>query len=104
MKNLKLMLLSVTALLFLGMGAVNAQTSSVMVSGYVEGKPFSVSVVHPDYEKTEKKYDGKDKDFHVVLKEELDKWLRQGYEIIDSSTASGPSAVYRVTYVLTKKD
>lgn len=104
MKNVKLMLLAVIAMLLLGMVNVSAQVSSVMVSGHVEGKSFSISVIHPNYEDIEKKYNGKEKSFHVALKEELDKWLQQGYEIIDSSTATYVHYSYIIIYVLTKKD
>lgn len=106
MKNVKLILLVTTTMLLFGMGTVSAQVNSVMVSGNIDrGKPFSISVVHPDYKDTVNKYNGNDKKFHVALKEELDKWLLLGYEVVESNIVSNAgTASYLIIYFLVKKD
>ena len=105
MKKLKLALIATVVLLFLGMGSANAQVKSVMISGHLWAvdREFSITTITPNYEKQENKYK-RDKDFQITLKEEIDKWLLQGYEINSSSIASGSNVNYQIIYVLTKKE
>ncbi len=104
MKNAKLILL--VMLILFGIGNVKAQeqVKSVLVSGFVNSeKEFSISVVNDQNVKSKDEYKSNDKDFSVVLKKELDKWLSLGYEVVDSSIASTSDSVYRIVYFLTKK-
>lgn len=104
MKNAKLILL--VMLILFGIGNVKAQeqVKSVLVSGFVNSeKEFSISVVNDQNVKSKDEYKSNDKDFSVVLKKELDKWLSLGYEVVDSSIASTSDSIYRIVYFLTKK-
>lgn len=108
MKNVKLILLAVTAMLFLGMGNVSAQENkvqSVIISVFAQGvshNKYTVEVVKPDYSVELKEYTTKD-NIHVALKKELDKWLEQGYQIMESSsnTIAGGYPISR--YILVRK-
>jgi hypothetical protein len=91
-------------LLFLATSNTNAQVKSVMIEGFYYGD-YSILTINPNNEKVENEYKyKKDKDFHITLKEELDKWLLQGYDIIDSSIASTSAGAYKIIYILVKKE
>ncbi len=70
------------------MGNVNAQESkiqSVIISIFIEGayhSKYTVEVVKPDYSIESKEYTSKENNTHVILKQELDKWLEQGNRIL----------------------
>ncbi len=88
MKNVKLVVLATMTMLFLGMGDVSAQESkiqSVIISVCVKGSKYTIEVVNPDYSVELKEYTTKD-NVHVTLKQEIDKWLEEGYQIMESNS------------------
>lgn len=109
MKNVKLMLLTITTMLFLGMGNVNAQESkiqSVIISIFIEGayhSKYTVEVVKPDYSIESKEYTSKENNTHVILKQELDKWLEQGYRIVESNSNTSSNGYPITRYILVKE-
>lgn len=83
-----------------------AQNQSVLVVGQKGYRDFVITVVNPKNEETYIRYKYRDHSYNVMLKKELDKWLIQGFKIVDSSTSfavnDGPST-HEVVYILVKE-
>lgn len=86
MKNVKLMFLTITAMLFLGMENVNAQNpSSVIITTIIEGKKITLQVVDDQNNITVEKFKYSDETpEQAFLKIEMDKWVKKGYNISQS--------------------
>lgn len=110
MKKVKLMLLAVTAMLLVGLGNVNAQaSSSVMITTIVSGREITLQVVDEQNNTTsEKSKFTLEKPEQVVLKVEMDKWLKKGYSLSQSygyvATTTGTVHTRYETVILTKKE
>lgn len=86
MKHVKLILLALTAMLFLGIGNVNAQvSSSVVITTITEGKKITLQVVDDQNNVTIEKFKhSEESPEQVFLKIEMDKWIKKGYNISQS--------------------
>jgi hypothetical protein len=86
MKKLKLIMLAVTAMLFLGMGSVSAQEkSTVIITTVTSGREITLQVVDDQDNTTSQMFKfSKDKPEQAILKTEMDKWIQKGYEIKQS--------------------
>lgn len=103
MKNVKLMLLAVIAMLFLGMNNVSAQEkSTVMISGYTYGVKYRIEIIKPDYG-IEQKEHAKDDNILVSIKKEIDYWLNQDYKLVEATSNSLSSTGERLLFVLIKE-
>jgi len=109
MKNVKLILLAVTAMLFLGVENVNAQEkNSVLIQYYILGirtksPSYIIQTVQPDYttyQLSTKEHGG---EALTELKKEIDKWLNQGYSITESTPFYQGTDGSIVHYVLVRK-
>ncbi len=105
MKNVKLILLAVTAILFLGMGNVRAQEkSTVLIKAYIVGEyAYVINTVKPDYTSYELKSKTKDENALVALKKELDKWILEGYILMNSTVSRSLSNANETIYILIKE-
>lgn len=107
MRKIKFGMLIMVAL-FLGMSQINAQERSVMIKGAFSGIAVEITTISPDYEVITQEFK-KDKmpeenDFLVLLKKEIDKWLKEGYVLSETGVPSYTSSVYTMLFVLTKKE
>lgn len=105
MKNVKLIFLAVTAMLFFGIGNVNAQEkSTVLIKARVIGEyAYVINTVKPDYTTYELKNQTKDENALVALKRELDKWISEGYIIVNSTVSGSFSPTSETIYILIKE-
>jgi len=79
-----------------------SQGNTVLIVGHRTTLDFAISVISPEYEESKNTYKHKDNSFYILLKKELDHWIKMGYKIIDSSIASGTPPNYEVIYILVK--
>lgn len=109
MKKVRLVLVAVTAMLFLGVGSVNAQEkNSVLIQYYIMGirtknPSYIIQTVQPDYttyQLSTKEHGG---EALAELKKELDKWLNQGYSITESTIFYEGTDGSIVHYILVRK-
>ncbi|MEZ4889801.1 MAG: hypothetical protein R2779_04310 [Crocinitomicaceae bacterium] len=109
MKNIKLILLALTAMLFLGMRSVSAQEKSILIRAELNGIDYNITTIQPNYEVTvvQNKRDKTftDVDFLLLLKKEMDKYFASGYTLKESTVSPyyGDRGNY-ILYVLTKKE
>lgn len=115
MKNLKLTLVAVTAILFLGMSNVNAQAQkTVIIKTYeLAGSLFKSKMVVTDPSgKTETiimktlnwgKIENIVAENSAILQDEINKWKKEGY-VIDGLTSGGLGDGIMVTTVVLSKD
>lgn len=110
MKKVRLILVAVVAILFMGVGNVSAQESkSVLIKAELNGIDYNVTTIQSNYEinvikdKREKTFT--DTDFLLLVKKEIDKYLNQGYVLSESTVTPhyGDRTRY-IIYVLTKKE
>ncbi|WP_107038570.1 hypothetical protein [Brumimicrobium mesophilum] len=83
-----------------------AQTESVLVTGQKGNREFVISVVNPDNVETYNRHSYSAHSYAVKLKIELDKWLTEGFEIVDSSTSFSQDESgmrHEVIYILVKE-
>lgn len=108
MKNLKLTLVIVVSMLFLGIDNVNAQEKSVLIKGSISVYNAKITIIQPDnqilMQEYRKKEHPEESYFLLQLKTEMDKWLKQGYTLTESGISSTSEIVYTMFYVLTKKE
>mgnify|MGYP001032214811 CR=1 FL=1 len=105
MKNVKRMLLTITAMLLLGIGSVYSQEQpSVIVSLSVSKHDVTIETINPDYSIDKKSYSDKEENISVVLKKELDSWILKGFEIKESTSVPYSPGWYTVSYFLVKKE
>lgn len=107
MKNVKLILLAVTAMLFLGMGNVSAQEkSTVIITGKTDviGSRYEIEIIKPDYEVEKKISKSKEDNFFASMKKEADFWLGQGYKLIEATSSTVGTSSERVLFVLIKEE
>lgn len=117
MKNLKLTLVALTAILFLGMSNVNAQEQkTVVIKTYEFVGAFAKSkmvVTDPSGKTTMTIMKtlnwGKIEDIagenSVILQDEINKWKKEGYTIDAlTSGSTGQAAMMVTTVVLSKKE
>ncbi len=96
-------MMCVLTLSFLGMASSYGQKkSSVIISGTNTAR-YTIEIVQPDYKLESKEMDRREVDFLVALKQEVDIWLNQGYEIEDV-TMSTIGSVERFLFVLIKEE
>lgn len=98
------MITLVMTMLFLGMSCGYAQEkSTVLIKAKVYESSYSINTVKPDY--TIYKLEGKSKDEngYVALKRELDKWILEGYVLVNSTVSSSVSALNDIIYILIKE-
>ncbi len=110
MKNTKLILLAVTAILFLGIGNVSAQQkSTVIITTITSGREITLQVVDDQDNTTSQvvKF-SKDKPEQAYLKIEMDKWLNKGYSLSQSygyaSPLGGAGSIRYETVILSKDE
>lgn len=86
MKKVKLILLAVIAMLFLGIGNVSAQEkSTVIITTVSSGREITLQVVDDQDNTTSQMFKfSKEKPEQAILKIEMDKWIKKGYEIKQS--------------------
>lgn len=110
MKNVKLILLALTAILFLGIGNVNAQEkSTVMITTVItSGRDITLQVVDDQNNTTTEKFKfSKESSEQAVLKIEMDKWIKKGYEIKQSYGYAFPLGAGHIRYetiILSKEE
>lgn len=105
MKKLKLIMLAVTAMLFLGMGSVSAQEkSTVIISYYPYGSvKYRIEIIKPNYE-VEYKEIAKGENGLVFTKKEIDYWLNQNYKLSEATTNALPSTGEKFLFILIKEE
>lgn len=105
MKNVKLILVAVTAMLLFGMGSASAQEkSTVLIKARVIGEyGYVINTVKPDYTTYELKNQTKDENALVALKRELDKWISEGYIPVNSTVSGSFSPTNETIYILIKE-
>ena len=105
MKNVKLILLTITTMLFLSMENASAQEkSTVLIKASVIGEyGYVINTVKPDYTTYELKNQTKDENALVALKRELDKWISEGYIIVNSTVSGSFSPTSETIYILIKE-
>ncbi len=100
------MITFVMTMLFLGMSCGYSQEkSTVLIKAYVgESSRYVINTVKPDYTTYKLENKNKDENALVVLKRELDKWILEGYLLVNSTTVSisGSSATETI-YILMKE-
>jgi hypothetical protein len=106
--------ISLIALLTLMMTVVSFQgkaqeVSSVTITGFSWSNhtKYKIEIVKPQYEVETKEFKAKDGNFHALLKQELDVWLKKGFKIVESnSSGSTPSAsaTFNVMFILIKEE
>jgi hypothetical protein len=105
MKNVKLFLSTVIAFLVVGISTVSAQQKqSVIVSQSLLNTGAIIEVIKPDYSVDKQSFSKKDENTSVVLKKELDKWLKQGFEIKSTTSVAAGPFLYTVSYVMVKEE
>lgn len=105
MKNVKLILLTVTAVLFMGTVNVNAQEkSTVIITTVTVGREITLQTVDDQNNTTSQilKF-STDKPEQVYLKIEMDKWIKKGYEI-KQSYGYANSGMRSETIILSKDE
>ncbi|WP_300664821.1 hypothetical protein [Fluviicola sp.] len=105
MKKLKMITLVMT-MLFLGMSNVDAQDkSTVIISAktYTTGSKYEIQIIKPDYEVENKLLKGKEEDFFVSVKKEVDYWLEKGYKLMEMTANSLATNHERVLIILIKE-
>lgn len=92
MKKVRLILVAVVAILFLGMGNVSAQEkSTVIITTVSSGREITLQVVdNQDNTTSQLLRFSKDKPEQAYLKIEMDKWIKKGYEITQSYGYASP--------------
>lgn len=112
MKNVKLMLLAITAILFLGMENISAQenfsqTVIIRVTETIRGTGDNFVTITDSKGKTsvtmlKKGFDISGENV-VLVQKELDKWKYDGYKITHLSTAgASENGIFRTTIILEK--
>ncbi len=105
MKKVKLILVATIAILFLGISNVNAQEkSTVLIQASVNGRAYIINTVKPDYTTYELKNQTKDENALVALKRELDKWILEGYTLVNSVLSNSYSNINEIIYFLVKEE
>lgn len=107
MKNVKLILLAATAILFLGMGNVRAQQKlTVIVTGKTDivGSRYEIEIINPYYEVEKKISKSKEDNFFASMKKEADFWLDQGYKLIEATSSAVGTSSERILFVLIKEE
>lgn len=109
MKNVKLILLALTAILFLGVGNASAQEkSTVMITTVTSGREITLQIVDNQDNTTSQMFKfSKDKPEQAILKIEMDKWIKRGYEIKQSygyASPIGTTGNIRYETVILSKD
>ncbi len=109
MKNVKLILIAVVTMLFLGMENVNAQNNStVMITTVTSGRQITLQVVDDQNNTTSEMLSfRKDKPEQAILKVEMDKWIGKGYEIKQSygyAASIGTTGNIRYETIILSKD
>jgi hypothetical protein len=103
MKDLK-MITFVMTMLFLGMSCTYAQEkSTVLIKVRVCESMYSINTVKPDYTTYKLEGKGKDENGYVALKRELDKWILEGYVLVNSTVSSSLTSLNDIIYVLIKE-
>lgn len=111
MKNVKLIFLAVTAMLFLGMGSVSAQEkSTVIIRVYEEYKTNShIAIVSPDGTiKTIDLKNMKPGNFNEsntnlsIVQSEINVWKKQGFKVDGIANTTAVTAL--ITTIILSKD
>lgn len=95
-------------LLFLGMSDSYAQEkstkSTVLIKVQVIGESgYIIKTVNPDNTIHESKSKNKDESSLIALKKELDKWVLEGYSLVNSTLSSSFTNVNEIIYYLVKE-
>lgn len=100
------MITLVMTMLFLGMSCLHAQEkSTVLIKAYVYGSSsYVINTVKPDYTTYELKSKTKNDNALVALKQELDKWILEGYVLINSTSVSSTGSSPNETIYLLMKE
>lgn len=107
MKSIKLILLTVTTILFLGMENASAQKKlTVIITGKTDfvGSRYEIEIINPYYEVEKKISKGKEDNFFTSMKKEADSWLDQGYQLIEATSSTVGTSSERVLFVLIKEE
>jgi len=112
MKNVKLIVLTVSAVLFLGVGSLNAQEkSTVMITTITTGREITLQVIDDQNKLTTEKFKFSiENPEQFILKVEMDKWLKMDYNIAQTygySSTTGVSSNISTRYetiILSKED
>ena len=98
------MITLVMTMLFLGMSCGYAQEkSTVLIKVQIDGAGYSINTVKPDYTTYELKGKTKNENALVALKQELDKWILDGYTQVNSSASSSANVANEILYILIKE-
>lgn len=109
MKNVKWILVAVVAILFFGMSNVSAQEeSTVMITTITSGRQITLQVVDDQNNTISEKLNfSKDIPEQAILKIEMDKWIKKGYEIKQSygyASSIGTTGNIRYETIILSKD
>jgi len=100
MKSLKLIFLTLTTIVFFGMGNVNAQEkSTVIITTITSGNQITLQVVDDQNNTTSQKLRfSAEKPEQACLKVEMDNWIKKGYEIKQSYGYASPVGAGNIRY------
>lgn len=109
MKNVKLILLALTAILFWGVGNASAQEkSTVIITTVTSGREITLQVVDDQDNTTSQMFKfSKEKPEQAILKIEMDKWIKKGYEIKQSygyASSLGTAGSIRYESIILSKE
>ncbi len=107
MKNVKLILLTITTMLFLSMENASAQQKlTVIITGKTDlvGSRYEIEIINPYYEVEKKISKSKEDNFFASMKKEADFWLDQGYKLIEATSSTVGTSSERVLFVLIKEE
>lgn len=97
-------MMCVLTLSFLGMASSYGQKKSTVIISAINSSRYAIEIVTPDYKLESKEMDRREVDFLVALKQEVDIWLNQGYEIEDVTTSTVATTLERFVFVLIKEE
>ena len=97
----------IVIVLFFGMAEIYAQEKSIIIRGSFNVYNIEITTIQTDYQVLKQEYRTKEDPenyFLIHLKMEIDKWLKEGYTLTTSGVSTTSPIVYKMFYVLTKKE
>lgn len=109
MKKIRLIAFFALMMTVVSFQGKSQEISSVTITGFSSNNhtKYKIEIVNPDYTVITKEFKDKDGNFHALMKQELDVWLKQGYKLVESnSNGSTPSSAssFNVMFILIKEE
>lgn len=103
MKKMSLIALFTLMMTVVSFQGKTQEITTVMIIGEHDPMNIMVKTIDNNLEVSKTKHKRNKSDYHLVLKKEIDQWLKQGYKIKSTSTASN-NTFSSTTYILTKEE